>query len=126
MKKIISMTLALAMVATSGASFAGASEAHSRDGRYERYHHDRSYDRHRDYDRGYYDDRRYRERRRNNDAEIAVAAIVGLALGAALASSSRGSSVSSHARRCEQRYRSYDRRTDTYVGRDGRRYYCRL
>ena len=73
MKKIISMTLALAMVATSGASFAGASEAHSRDGRYERYHHDRSYDRHRDYDRRYHDDRRYRERRRNNDAEIAAA-----------------------------------------------------
>lgn len=32
----------------------------------------------------------------------------------------------SHVQRCFARYRSYDPRTDTYVGYDGRLRYCRL
>lgn len=39
---------------------------------------------------------------------------------------SRGRLSSSHIQRCEDRFRSYDRRTDTYLGYDGDRHYCTL
>lgn len=32
----------------------------------------------------------------------------------------------SHIQRCKARFRSYDPRTDTYMGFDHRRHYCRL
>ncbi|RUU66855.1 BA14K family protein, partial [Mesorhizobium sp. M7A.T.Ca.TU.009.01.1.2] len=31
-----------------------------------------------------------------------------------------------HVRRCYDRYASYDADSDTYLGRDGYRHYCRL
>jgi len=31
-----------------------------------------------------------------------------------------------HVRRCYDRYRSYDQDSDTYLGNDGYRHYCRL
>lgn len=130
MRKIISTALALVMFATSSVTFAGTSEARHRDRNY--------YERHHDY-RDHYRDRR---RHRNDDA--AAAAIIGLALGAIVVGSlanqnrrvernyyyddryERRDSRWEHIRRCEARYRSYDRRSDTFIGRDGRRYYCNL
>lgn len=38
----------------------------------------------------------------------------------------RGSLSRSHVARCEARFRSYDWRTDTYLGYDGDRHRCRL
>jgi hypothetical protein len=126
MKKLTSLVLAFTMTATSGLAFAGTSEARSRD-------------RH-----GYYDNRGYdnhHRRHRNNNGDAAAAAIIGLALGAIIVGSTqqrqrtttyyyddpyRGDSNWDHVRRCESRYRTYDRRTDTFLGRDGRRYYCNL
>ena len=129
MRKIISSFLALAMLATSAAAFTGESEARSR----------RHYDNH-----GYYD----HHRRHNNNDDVAAAAIIGLALGAivigSLADQNRRTNRNyayddrydrrydardaqwQHIRRCEARYRSYDRYSDTFIGRDGRRYYCNL
>jgi hypothetical protein len=37
-----------------------------------------------------------------------------------------GRADSSHVDRCYARYRSYDERTDTYLGYDGRRHLCNL
>lgn len=126
MKKLISVALAFSMLATSLAALAGTSEARHRDRHYDNYYY---YDHHnRDYDR--------RHRDRNNDA--AAAAIIALALGAIIIGSQSNrrdrhddgyryrDSNWDHIRRCEARYRSYDRRTDTFIGRDGRRYYCSL
>ena len=129
MRKIISSVLALAMLATSAAAFTGESEARSR----------RHYD-----NKGYYD----HHRRHNNNDDVAAAAIIGLALGAivigSLADQNRRTNLNyayddrydrrydardaqwQHIRRCEARYRSYDRYSDTFIGRDGRRYYCNL
>ena len=128
MRKIISTVLAFAMLATSSVTFAGTSEARHRGDRYERnyndyHHHDR--------------------RRRNNNNDVAAAAIIGLALGAIIIGSQQNRRDRSydngydrdeyrrdfnrdHVRRCESRYRSYDRYSDTFIGRDGRRYYCNL
>lgn len=123
MRKIISTTLALAMLATSGVAFTGESEAR----RGHRYH-----DRHHYYDNHYYHDRRHYRRHRGGEA---AAAIAGLALGAIIVGSTqnryRNDGYSyrrglSHVERCERRYRSYDRRTDTFIGYDGREYYCNL
>lgn len=124
MRKFISSFMAVAMLATSALAFTGESEARSRR------HHDnyRHYDDH---------------RRHNNDGDVA-AAIIGLALGAIVIGSlaernrrenrdygyddryDRGDANWEHVRRCEARYRSYDRYSDTFIGRDGRRYYCNL
>ncbi len=71
----------------------------------------------RQYDRGY-----YRQRDRSGEAALA-AGIVGLALGAAIASSNQRSR---HYGRSDcYRYRSYDPRDGTYIGYDGRIRYCR-
>lgn len=54
--------------------------------------------------------------------DIAAAMIFGMAaqaMGGAIANSS-------HIQACQNRYRSYDRATDTYLGYDGWRHYCRL
>ena len=58
-------------------------------------------------------------------------------LGAAIADANRGpyydgrrhhrrSSWERHVDRCYDRYRTYDERSDTYVGFDGQYHYCRL
>lgn len=53
----------------------------------------------------------------------AAAGIIGLAVGSMVAGSASGNR---HVQRCLNRYRTYDPDTDTFVGNDGRRHYCRL
>lgn len=100
-----------------------------------------------DYDcRGYYGgnwrqrdyDRFYNNRR--SDVDPIATGIFGLAFGAilggALASGNNnnngggdrvvGRANSSHVQACYARYRSYDERTDTYLGYDGYRHACNL
>lgn len=77
-------------------------------------------------DRGW-DDTRYRRwyrdhHRNNNDA--AAAALFGFAAGAFVAGAAGSGSGNSHIEACQARYRSYDIRTDTYMGYDGRRHRC--
>lgn len=70
----------------------------------------------------------YRHDRGGDDgAGAAVAAgIIGLAVGAMAAGAARNAyRGDSHVRWCLNRYRSYDPDSDTYVGYDGRRHYCR-
>jgi len=124
MRKIITAALAFAMLATSSVTFAGTSEARHRD----RHHYSNDYGNYHGY-----------RRHRDHSGGAAAAAIIGLTLGAIIIGSqnsrrdnyyrddyrSRDSNWD-HIRRCENRYRSYDRRSDTFVGRDGRRYYCNL
>jgi len=78
--------------------------------------------------RGFY------ERNRRDDDSAAIAALFGIIVGAAIASGAearRDSGYRSdenwrHGRACAARYRSYDRQSDTYLARNGRRYYCNL
>lgn len=86
--------------------------------------------RQRDYDRFYYSNRR--------NLDPLAAGIFGLALGAIIGGAvSNGNGPSygdrvigrvdnSHAARCYARFRSYDERSDTYLGYDGNRHYCNL
>lgn len=135
MGKIMSTVMALTVAASSAISFSAPAEARRGD-RYNNYNYCDHNPRSRDC-RGYYnryDDRRDYRRRRNNDGDVAAAAIIGLAVGAivggAISNDNRNDRRyyrgDSHQQRCAQRYRSYDYRTDTFVGRDGRRYYCQL
>ncbi len=78
----------------------------------DRYHH-RYYHRH------------YRYRDGWDPGAAAVAGgIVGLAVGSMVAGSA--TTGDAHVERCLRRYRSYDPASDTYLGYDGRRHYCRL
>lgn len=97
-----------------------------REGRHYRggrgYHRSRGYSSRRQYgNRRYYNDRRYYGHRRSNNGAAIAAGVLGLAAGAAIASSANAGS--SHAY-CESRFRSYDRRSRTYLGYDGRRHSC--
>lgn len=66
----------------------------------------------------------------------AIAGVGGFIVGSAIANANRGpvyydhysyrSSWERHVDRCYDRYRTYDHRSDTYVGFDGHRHYCRL
>jgi hypothetical protein len=61
----------------------------------------------------------------NRDSGSNIAAgIIGLAVGAAI-SGNRGYGTD-HVRACQNRYRSYNVRTDTFLGYDGFRHACRL
>jgi hypothetical protein len=88
--------------------------------------HDRHYSkRHRHDSRRYYSSRRHRH---HNDGLPFAAGIVGFALGTALANSYStpryyGGSDDSY---CARKYRSWDPRSRTYLGYDGRRHYCRI
>jgi hypothetical protein len=81
-------------------------------------------------DRHGWDDRRYQSWYRqhyNNPGDAIAAGIFGLAVGAIANSAiNSGNMSSSHVQRCEARYRSYDRRSDSYVGFDGDRHRCNL
>jgi len=99
-----------------------------------------------DYDcRGYYDGRWSRNdynnfyRNRRSDLDPLAAGIFGLAIGAivggAVANQNqrngdvvvvRPGDYSSHVDACYARYRSYDERTDTFLGYDGIRHRCNL
>lgn len=64
----------------------------------------------------------------------AIAGVGGLILGLGIANASRGpyydgyhrSSWELHVDRCYARYRTYDHRTDTYIGFDGYPHRCKL
>ena len=66
----------------------------------------------------------------------AIAGVGGFILGAAIANSNRGpeyyedhsygGSWEVHVNRCYARYKTYDHRTDTFVGYDGYEHRCRL
>jgi len=124
MKKLISTALAVIIASTSTVGLTGAAEARHRD-RY--YGHNNYY---------HYDGYRYRRHHHSNGDAVA-AGILGFALGAIVAGTAQRNYVRrdyyqardpawDHIRRCENRYRSYDRYSDTFIGRDGRRYYCTL
>lgn len=86
----------------------------------------------REYDAFYY--------RNRSDLDPLVAGILGLAIGAiiggAIANSNKSQNASppptytrrdnGHVARCYQRYKSYDERTDTFLGYDGIRHRCNL
>lgn len=85
----------------------------------------------RDYDAYYY--------RNRTDLEPLIAGIFGLAIGAIIAGAiangnkpaapapSAGRTFDAeHVARCASRYKSYDARTDTFLGNDGLRHACKL
>jgi hypothetical protein len=120
MKKLLSAAMAAIVAATSIVAFTGDADARRRDRYYDRHH--------------YNDNYRYRHHHNNND-ELA-AGIVGFALGAIVAGTANNYARRNsyyvrdpgweHIRRCEATYRSYDRYSNTFIGYDGRRYYCNL
>jgi len=80
------------------------------------------------WDRDRYD-RWYNRHHRRSGPEDAAAAIFGFAAGAAagaLSGAFHGGVMTSHVAACDARYRSYDPGSDTYMGYDGHRHYCRL
>jgi len=66
----------------------------------------------------------YRDRHRGNDN--AAAALFGLAAGAIVGGAISSAQGNSHVQACEARFRSYDRRSDTYLAFDGQRRRCTL
>lgn len=137
MRKLTSALLSAAMVASSLVVFTAPADAQrgsrmERERYVERYCSRNPRDRDcRDFrsNRHRWDDRRYqrwyRDRHRGSGADAAAAAIFGLAAGA-IAGAAATASDGAHRARCEARYRSYDWRTNTFLGYDGRRHQCRL
>jgi len=71
----------------------------------------------------------YRSHRNHFGPGDAAASIFGFVAGAAagaITGSINGANYGSHEARCDARYRSYDPGSDTYMGYDGHRHYCRL
>jgi hypothetical protein len=75
--------------------------------------------------------RRARDYNNRNGNDTAAAAIIGFALGAAILGNQNDARQSygyaqdrNHQRSCATRYRGYDPRSNTYLGRDGYRRYC--
>ena len=70
----------------------------------------------------------------SHNEKAALLGITGLIIGATIAGGGSpihhdyygGNSWERHVQRCYARYRSYDHRTDTYVGYDGYEHRCRL
>lgn len=63
----------------------------------------------------------------HNNLGGVAAGLFGFALGAAITSNmNQGSSYDTHVARCEARYRSYNPRTDQFLGNDGRYHVCAL
>ncbi|WP_020185987.1 BA14K family protein [Methylopila sp. 73B] len=73
------------------------------------------------YGRRYYGRRYYRDR---DYGGYAAAGIAGLAAGALIAGAANGRSYSRGDSYCAQRFRSYNPRTGTYTGYDGRQRAC--
>lgn len=77
-------------------------------------------------------DRRHDPRRKDkDDLKAGIAAgVIGLAIGAIIAGAAKDAEQKRNARqdwiaRCSARFRTFDARTGTYVGNDGRLYRCR-
>jgi hypothetical protein len=69
----------------------------------------------------------YRDHRRDSGfGNSAVAGLFGFAAGALVAGALDNGNGTYHVRACENAYRSYDVRTDTYLGYDGARHQCQL
>lgn len=73
--------------------------------------------------------RRHRDRDKDNDSSAIIAGIIGFALGAAIVGSQQQAERARTADEsfdtyCARKYRSYDRRSRTYMGLDGLRHYC--
>lgn len=132
MRRIMSAVLAGTMAATSLVSFSSEAAAGDRRGRYER---------------NWDGDRHHRRHRDNDDDGAAIAAgVIGLILGAAIASSAQPSAPvyqprysgggydgydrydgdSSYDRACAAKYWSYDPSSGTYLAANGYRYQCQL
>jgi hypothetical protein len=136
MNKILGTAVACLAI---GVSFlpatASAQRFHERDRYIERYCND-NWDRDCDdwrYNRNRWDEARYhrwyRDRRDYFGPEDAAASVFGFIAGAAagaITGSINGAAGGSHEARCAARYRSYDPATDTFMGYDGERRYCRL
>jgi len=84
-----------------------------------------------DHNRHHWDESRYQRwyrdhhRHRGFNPEDAAAALFGFAasmMGSALTSGA----TNSHVAACQRRFRSYNPSSDTYLGYDGMRHYCRL
>ena len=56
----------------------------------------------------------------------AMAGLFGFAVGAGVVGAMNDSDSGDHVQACERAYRSYDMRSDTYLGYDGSRHDCRL
>jgi len=140
MHKTLTSALAAVLLATSAIATGAAAESrhHSGFDRQDRFvqdycsnHYDRSC-RDWDHNRNSWDDshyqRWYRDHYRHRDfgADNAIAGIFGFALGTVLGGTTANGGGSGHVIACENRFRSYDRRSDTYLGYDGARHYCRL
>ena len=72
-----------------------------------------------------WDDRRYHRWYEHNErdfGDVAAAMIFGMAAEAIGHAMSSGT----HVQACKARYRSYDPASDTYLGYDGFRHYCKL
>ena len=84
-----------------------------------------------DHDRHRWDESRYQRWYRDHHShrgfrpEDAAAALFGFAVGAIGGALSAGA-TDSHVPACQRRFRSYDLSSDTYLGYDGLRHYCRL
>lgn len=71
-----------------------------------------------------------RNRQQNgSDSSALVSGIIGFALGAAIVGSQQQAQQARSAgdrwdKRCADKYRSYDRKSRTYLGYDGARHYC--
>ncbi|MCQ8782020.1 BA14K family protein [Mangrovibrevibacter kandeliae] len=77
---------------------------------------------------GHWDDRHYQRfyRTHRSGFDNGAAVLFGLAAGAIAGAAANSGSSNSHVARCEARYRSYNRRTDSYLGYDGRHHRCTL
>ena len=139
MQKTFSIAIASVLLATSaiGTGAMADSRDHSRFNRQDRVvqgycsdHYDRScndWQRNRNnWDEAEYQGW-YREHYRHRDfrADNAISGLFGFAAGVITGSVVNGSGMS-HVSLCEDRYRSYDRRSDTFLGYDGMRHDCRL
>ena len=138
MRKALSITLASLLLATSAiGTTAAADPRHSRFEQQDRVvqdycsnHRDnscRDWNRNRNsWDEAQYQGW-YRDHYRHRDfrADNAVAGLFGFAAGVIAGSVANGGG-GTHVAVCEDRYRSYDRRSDTYLGYDGIRHDCML